>query len=192
MKLKAGPGTAPRDLDPWAARGFRLRLDFNALLDGEAAFLRFAEALPDGTRQAIDFIEDPFPYDPAAWAKAQRESGLALAADRDAATASPDFIAVVKPALHDPAPILRRAPRAAFTSYLDHPLGVAWAAFCQAEACRDCPDRIMAGGLLSWHAYAPDDFSAALGFAGARFVPPAGPGLGFGHLLESLPWKPLT
>jgi hypothetical protein len=77
------------------------------------------------------------------------------------------------------------------TSSLDHPLGVAAAAWSAGLALRSHPLLLESCGLLSFDVYEADAFSRRLGSRKSRLVPPAGRGFGFDEELEALPWKRL-
>jgi o-succinylbenzoate synthase len=155
----------------------RLRIDFNAQLTPEE-FVRCAEGLP---RERVDFVEDPCPYDAATWSALRDATGLRLALDRGTAEEGVDVL-VVKPALQD---LPRTSKPVIITSYMDHPVGQFFAAYV---AC-DFPGT---HGLFTHVLYEPDELIAAIQTDGARLLPPKGTGLGFGDLLEKLPWKRLA
>ena len=169
----------------------KLRLDFNECLTPVAfrCFVRQMEAL----KTQIDFIEDPFPFQPEDWKVFQQE-GWRLACDRQAAVARrhPESasILIVKPAiqLHDEWEI-SDGQTCIVTSYLGHPLGQAAAAFTAASLD---PSGKFVHGLLSHHAYFPTVFSHQLNWAGPAFTVPQGHGFGFDNELKSLKWSPLT
>lgn len=62
------------------AEGLRVRVDFNGMLDGQA-FLDFTRAAED-IRAAVDFVEDPVPYDAGEWERLLTQTGWRLALDR--------------------------------------------------------------------------------------------------------------
>ncbi len=109
-----------------ARRGVRVRVDFNARLDGEQ-FLRWASALSPGVRERIDFVEDPTPYGPEEWERLAEASGMRLALDFGPADAVRGFaVRVWKPArLADPP----RGEVLCITHNMDHPLGRRYAAY---------------------------------------------------------------
>ena len=74
-----------------------------------------------------------------------------------------------------------------FTSAMDHPLGQLFAAYEASVFPGDVDDC----GLLTHWLFEPDPFSELLGVTDRRLVAPGGVGLGFGELLEALPWKAL-
>ncbi|MCH2059685.1 MAG: hypothetical protein MK183_03575 [Verrucomicrobiales bacterium] len=57
-----------------------VRIDFNMCLDNEV-FCNFMRGLTSRARRKIQFIEDPFPYDPEQWQDASDELGVELALD---------------------------------------------------------------------------------------------------------------
>jgi O-succinylbenzoate synthase len=177
VKVKMSPHSA---LDASLAH-YRLRLDFNAALDA-GAFLSFIESLSPEIRGAIDFVEDPCPYDPQVWTGLRERAGVRLALDRGDASAGVDVL-VVKPAVQG---LPRSEKEIVITSYMDHPLGQLGAAYVAAA------NGITATCGLATHVlFESDAFIERMKLDGTRLIPPAGAGLGFDDLLESLPWKRL-
>lgn len=173
----------------------KVRIDFNEQLTWESFiyFLREMEACKD----QIEFIEDPFPYDPTLWQQIQHIYKVNLACDRQSQKAIffPESAAYIvhKPALQaeEPFNALSSAQKMVVTSYLDHPLGQMSAAYAAARMAQKYPDKISACGLLSHFAYMPNPFSEYLKSQGPFLNPPEGFGLGFDALLSELPWKKL-
>lgn len=174
----------------------RLRLDFNEGFRPEA-FRAFWLGLDEETRAAIEFVEDPVPWEAAAWRDLRTGLGVPLAADREvmARAAEADWL-VIKPAVInavEPAELAwRTGKRVVFTSYLDHPIGQLYAALRGAEGAAILGDRLGDCGLVTHPLFEPDAFTERLAVDGSRLVPPPGTGLGCDDLLEDLPWKPLT
>jgi O-succinylbenzoate synthase len=189
VKIKATPEIAsqPRSINCLVASlgGIKLRLDFNFTLD-QSAFLAFAAGLSAETRQAIDFIEDPCPFDPEVWRHLRKSTGLPLAADRIDGPIAPDVcdFRILKPACQE---IFPQAGRFVITSYMDHPVGQLFAAW-EAAQRRATVDLC---GLLTHRLFEPNAFSESLTSTGPQLFPPSGTGLGWDALLMSLPWKRL-
>ena len=178
----------PRPLDRSLAR-YRLRLDFNATLTPDA-FVRFLDDLDPELRAAIEFVEDPCPYDDATW-RALRQR-VRLAADREIGEESD--VLVIKPAV-DEMPALRTEREIVVTSYMDHPVGQLFAALECGRLVRTTSGRDVRSprhGLLTHVLYEPNEFSERLGIDGMRLAPPGGTGIGFDDLLETLPWRRLA
>jgi len=151
----------------------RLRLDFNGTSSREALI----DLLP--YRARVDFVEDPFPYDPRTW----RDFPFPLASDRYGEVPEA-AVRVIKPALNLP----ETAKRRVFTSYMDHPIGQLFAAW---EAARHAAPG-ETHGLVTHHLFDDaDPFIAAMGAPVPVLVQPPGTGLGFDELLANLPWSPL-
>ena len=196
VKLKFG-----RDLPQEAAlleamagefSALRWRLDFNECLGAEEA-AAFLTSLSEPTRKAIDCVEDPCPFAESTWAELHRRTGLSLAVDMEATTLSAAAqVLVIKPAIDEPFLLaeaaLRHRQRVVLTSYMDHPLGQAFAAWEAARLGLQFPGLPDVCGLQTHHLFEPDAFSEALGPWGPAFQAPAGTGLGFDDLLEALPW----
>jgi O-succinylbenzoate synthase len=199
VKLKVG-----RDLSResgFICEGVRLfpdllwRLDFNHALDDDA-LEAFLAGLGKETRSRIDFIEDAFQPGPDLRVDARGPYDIAMAVDREIERACGGFeVAVIKPAINDPDPIVKRAAdeskRVVFTSYMDHPLGQSFAAWESARAYREFAAIVDQCGLITHGLFEPDVFTEALGPPGPEFQPAAGTGLGFDQLLEDLSWQAL-
>lgn len=170
-----------------------LRVDFNGCL-ARADFERFIEFMALKAYRRLDVIEDPFPYDAESWKACQDRWGVALALDKGWQSATDGFDAVVvKPARRDWRIVAEKFPDAPLilTSAMDHPLGQTFAAYQAALAWRDLGgSRISLCGLCTQHLFQPDAFSDRLITTGGQFTPDtSGGGLGFGDLLEGLPWR---
>lgn len=168
-----------------------IRIDCNETGDTRS-LSQWLASLSATAREHIDFLEDPSPYNPAHWQELQRRGAPRLAADRASGEAVDGCeLLVVKPARQDPDHLFRRARSLAksvvVTSYMDHPIGQAYAALFAASA-GDLLDK--AAGLMTHHLFERNAFSERLG-DGAAFLPPSGYGLGFDDLLEALPWRRL-
>lgn len=171
------------------------RLDFNHAMH-DPAVVQFLEALGDDVRDKIDFIEDAYPLASSPWVNALGPFDIPMAVDREVEEVCGGFgVAVIKPAVNEPGPILQRAleetRRTVFTSYMDHPLGQTFAAWEAARAKQQFPDLVDACGLITHGLFEPNAFTEALGAVGPDFHPPKGTGFGLDQLLEDLSWKPL-
>ena len=86
------------------SKGSKVRLDFNCKL-GQALFVNWMERNGDWLKPQLDFVEDPFQYDPTEWIKVSEQFGIDLAVD----FAGPHYdklasgaqVIVIKPALQD-------------------------------------------------------------------------------------------
>ena len=199
VKLKCGkdPAAEARFLDEMAAAHPSLgwRLDFNEALDPDAA-AAFLTELAERTRAAIDFAEDPCPYAESTWTTLRRQTRVRLAVDREAAPQSRAAqVMVIKPAVDEPYLLAEAAlanhQRLVVTSYMDHPVGQAFAAWEAARLGLQFPGMVAACGVQTHHLFEPDAFTELLGPWSPAFQPPPGHGLGFDDLLDELPWSPL-
>jgi O-succinylbenzoate synthase len=199
VKLKAGRDLAAEStfLESMATEfpALRWRLDFNeSLSPGEAA--DFLRGLSEKTRGAIDFAEDPCPYSDTAWPALRKTTGVKLAVDREASpqSAAAQFM-VIKPAVDEPFLLGEAAlafqQRVILTSYMDHPLGQAFAAWEAARLELQFPGLVGLCGLQTHHLFEPDEFTEELGPWSPTFKAPGGTGLGFNDLLAALPWTRL-
>jgi O-succinylbenzoate synthase len=178
---------------------FRLRLDFNAAVT-EVQLIAFFDGLPEGIKNAIEFLEDPLPWQEADWARLSERLGFSFALDRlqelqiealERRRRKGFEWLICKPAVQEPSRISsiaqNQAARLCVTSYLDHPVGQVGAAL---EAGYLLRDGVAVGtcGLLSHFAYEKDAFSEAVRCAGPRLIAPPGIGIGFDDLLKSQAW----
>ncbi len=199
VKLKSGrdPETEGKFLDAMAGEfpTLKWRLDFNESLTPEQA-AEFLLGLADRTRAAIDFVEDPCPYSEAAWTELRRKTRVKLAVDLEAAplTAAAQVM-VIKPAVDEPFLLGEAAishnQRVVLTSYMDHPLGQAFAAWEAARLELQFPGLTGKCGLQTHHLFESDAFTEVLGPWSPDFKIPEGTGLGFNDLLDALPWTRL-
>lgn len=199
VKLKLGrdPAAEGKFLDDMAAEypALKWRLDFNESL-APAAAAEFLSGLGDKTRAAIDFAEDPCPYSDTAWTALHRQTRVKLAVDREAAPLSAAAqVMAIKPAIDEPFLLgeaaLRNGQRVVVTSYMDHPLGQAFAAWEAARLGLQFPGLVGLCGLQTHHLFEPHEFTEMLGPWSPVFQPAAGNGLGFDDLLDALPWTRL-
>lgn len=200
IKLKTGrnPAAETAFLDEMTAAypAVKWRLDFNEALEtGGAA--EFLIGLAATTRAAIDFAEDPCPYADSAWHELHRQTNVRLAVDREATTlSSAAQVMVIKPALDEPFLLaeaaIRNRQQVILTSYMDHPVGQTFAAWEAARLELQFPGLVGLCGLQTHHLFEPDAFAEMLGPWSPDFQVPAGNGLGFDDLLESLPWTRLA
>lgn len=199
VKLKGGrdPEGEAKFLESMAAEfpALKWRLDFNeSLTPGQAA--DFLLGLTEKTRAALDFVEDPCPYSESAWSELRRQTRVKLAVDLEAAplTAAAQVM-IIKPAVDEPFLLGEAAiahnQRVVLTSYMDHPLGQAFAAWEAARLELQFPGLVGICGLQTHHLFEPDAFTEALAPWSPDFKIPDGTGLGFNDLLDALPWTRL-
>jgi o-succinylbenzoate synthase len=171
--------------------GLKLRVDFNGCLE-PAGFSQFIEFMPLRTYQQLDLIEDPFPYDAQAWQQAQQRWGVKLALDKGWRDGTEGFSAVVvKPARRDWRTVAARHPQhpLMLTSAMDHAVGQMFAAYEAARARQELGERVGLCGLCTQHLFEPDGFFERVQSPGGWLqADRSGGGLGFGEVLEGLPW----
>lgn len=172
----------------------KFRVDFNSCLSG-GSFANFLKQLPPHVRQRLDFIEDPFEYDAAAWSGLQRTHGIRLALDKRLPGATRGFdVAVMKPGRRESREIIRGLPpevRVVMTSAMDHAIGQSFAAYEAAMAWRELGERMDLCGLCTEHLFEKDVFFERMSSHGGKLEIDRGTGLGFDEVLAKLPWEPL-
>lgn len=191
VKLKGSTRIEPlaAQLNCWSSRwpDLRWRIDFNGVL-GEEGVCQFVAQLDEPTRSRIDFLEDPCPYSAEGWERLRSVHGMALARDEGAEPSSKSDVLVLKPARVEVEAFASASQRLVVTSNMDHPLGQCYAA-AKALQLRAVTNRAECDGLQTHELFDWNEFSERLGPAGPGFHASLGPGLGFGDLLEGLPWK---
>jgi len=173
----------------------RWRLDFNETLE-PPGLIEWLGGLSDGALRTLDFIEDPSPFSESAWEQLFRHLRIPLAVDREAAPhRKAAQVCVIKPAIDEPWMLgeaaLMNGQRLVVTSYMDHPLGQAFAAWEAARLGLQFPGQPGVCGLRTDVLFKPDAFTELMGGWSPEFTPPPGTGLGFDDLLETLPWTRL-
>lgn len=174
----------------------KLRVDFNCNLLGSEVG-DFIELLSNEAEKAIDFLEDPCGYKDNCWVGLRNLYGIRLAMDIGVESIDALYTyAVIKPAKNDVDMVMEQSRRAArkavFTSYMDHPLGQAFAAY-EAGRC-NCQylGVLSEAGLMTHGLFEPDAFITELGEVTPQWTYAEGTGLGFDSLLEGLEWKKLV
>lgn len=175
--------------------GLRFRVDFNGCLT-PGDFHRFIEFMPLRVYRALDFVEDPYPYETSAWLDSRARWEVPLALDKGWREAFEGFdFVVIKPARRDWRAVAARHPGKplVLTSAMDHPIGQMYAAWQAALARAELGGLVGLCGLCTEHLFTGDPFLERVISPGGRLMPDrAGGGLGFGDLIEKLPWRRLT
>ncbi len=199
LKLKCGRDAAKEraciEVISHAHPTVRWRLDFNETL-APHALIEWLGGLGVEARRSLDFIEDPCPFSESAWKKLFDETRIPLAVDREAAPNSKAAqVCVIKPAIDESWMLAEAAlghgQRLVVTSYMDHPLGQAFAAWEAARLGLQFPGQPGVCGLRTDVLFKPDEFTEVMGEWSPEFRPPPGTGLGFDDLLDALPWTRL-
>ena len=103
-----------------------IRVDFNSSLHANQ-LVEFTRALSHDCLQRIDFIEDPFPYDPETWKSLSELTRVDFALDRGPFDAAIGFaVRIWKPSIFSSEPI--NVP-VCITHNMDHELGRRYAAY---------------------------------------------------------------
>lgn len=200
VKIKAGRDM-PKEIELLNSMNqkypdLRWRLDFNNVLDG-GGVRSYLESLTEAAREKIDFLEDPCEVGHRDWAGVRSLYGIPLAVDREVDKARGQFTyAIAKPALDDITALCARAMiegwELVFTSYMDHPIGQCYAAWCAGKVEKrflGLEDPV--AGLMTHGLFEPDAFIDRMGGITPEWKSPGGTGFGFDDLLEKLAWEKL-
>ena len=209
LKLKAGIYPSPEFSIIKAAQrlGLRVRLDFNAKLN-KFAFEDYFKHFSTDLLCGVEYIEDPFTYDPVSWNRLNQQVPLALDNEIKALPGflegefkmtEKDFgafsVLVVKPARVNVDKALEQSGaktlKITVTSYMDHPVGVLHAWGQALKVKEKFPHQGLQAGCATYGLYKPDDFSQSISMQEAMIVAPTGLGLGLDSLWEKLPWQPI-
>ena len=202
-KLKIGrdPQNEAAALNALSGLRLRWRLDANASLTtgGGESIKTFLSKLTPEIRANLEFLEDPTPYEAAAWAALSEREKLPLALDWELPSSPPPWpgarILVIKPASQDAFPLALSAAHAEMeivvTHSMDHPLGQAVALWTAMRLRQRHGNLVRDGGLQTAGLYQPDAFSGQIKTSGPVTAPPPGTGFGFDDLLTRIPWQPL-
>lgn len=173
----------------------RWRLDFNEALDPATADA-FLTGLSPQARVAIDFIEDICPFSETIWEALWKKHHIRLAVDHESAPhRKAAQVMVIKPAVDEPFPLAEAAgmngQAVVYTSYMEHPVGQAFAAWEAARMGLIFPGLTSTSGLQTHHLFEKDAFTESLGAWQPDFTVPEGTGLGFDDALAALTWEKL-
>ncbi len=196
IKIKAGRNVSveAKFLDEMSVQFplLKWRVDFNETLDPDAAD-RFLGGLSAELKPKIDFIEDICPFSEIVWESLWKKHRVPLAVDRESGPhRKAAQCMVIKPAVDEPYLLgeaaVTNSQRAVMTSYMDHPLGQAFAAWEAARTELIFPGLIGTCGLQTHHLFEKDAFVERLGDWKPGFQVPDGTGLGFDDELAALTW----
>lgn len=178
---------------------FKLRLDFNAVGSWQT-YERFMSSLDKVALTRVQYVEDPFPYDPQAWTEAKRFAPIAIdnqlsKVDLKKVQGKPFDVVILKPAKTDVNTTLHQSVihdfKIAVTSYMDHPVGVVHALAIASELKKAHPQRILDAGCMTIKLFQMDAYSAEVVTSGPFLKRPTGRGIGFDTLLQREPWAHL-
>lgn len=179
-----------------ASVGLKIRLDFNGRSNWQF-FEKFISRI-ENFKSAVEYVEDPVPFNPEIWADARKLVKVAL--DNETARVNweklqePVFdILVVKPAKTDVQKAMKLCQKwnlqAVITSYMDHPIGSLHALAVAQELKAEYGDMILEAGCLTHSLYHPDIFAKQIQSQGPFIKKVAGHGIGFDQILEEQPWR---
>jgi o-succinylbenzoate synthase len=172
----------------------KIRIDFNGVSSPGALEFMLLE-IGEDLRNNIDFVEDPFPLGHVAWDTLRDKYGIKFAVDREVSKADGEYdISVVKPAINNLEKVCDAAQMAGrsvvITSYMDHPVGQCYAAYCAGQMRGKYGGLINERcGLVTHGLYGSDDFTERMGAVSPSLnLDIGGNGLGFDDLLERVDW----
>lgn len=180
--------------------GFSVRLDFNSKLTFDK-FKDFVLQIPEPLREKIEYVEDPFPFDPQAWLEANKMIPIAVDFEWNKIDFNringpmPFKVVVMKPSRQDIPKTIelvnKYGLRMVITSSLDHPVGIVHAVAVAGETKKIYPNILLDCGCFSHIEYQLDEFSSLLPKQGPIISEVPGFGVGFDELLEKQPWVEL-
>jgi len=201
--FKVKTGKSPEEELRWIDRFMRqrknlqLRLDFNCSLS-LPEYKEYMKGVHPSFRSRIEFVEDPMRFDPDNWREVMALAPLALDQEFDRVDwkqlkdSAPFEVLIFKPARQDAKLVLEKmnkyALKMAITSSMDHPVGVAHAAWLANETKKFSPNTLLDCGCLSLRSYKTSDFSLMVLQQGPYVNEVPGTGIGFDLLLGKLPW----
>lgn len=177
----------------------KLRVDLNASASAEDAARLLGALAPYAG--AVDFIEDPLPFDADAWSSLKSRFPFRLALDLAGGAGMdvvPDCVDVLilKPAIQDATAVVHQTSRPGLgfvvTTYLDHPVGSTGAAWHALRIEQLSGARLETCGLMTHMNYEATAFSRACRRGGDSWLPPDGTGMGFDEQLAACAWSPLA
>lgn len=194
FKLKLGLrspselATVLESLAPALHPSQKLRLDFNARGD-EASLHRFCDQVAERSLlDAIDFIEDPTPGNPATWLRLSERYGVRFAQDWVAREeqAPSGILRIFKPCNE---PMSRGLRASVVTHSMGHSLGLWAAAWVAARLAVESPEQMEAPGLVALTIREVAELAPSI--PSPTLATPEGPGFGGSTTeFESLAWQP--
>ena len=177
---------------------FQWRLDFNCQLSKED-FFAWWKGVQSWLSEKIQFIEDPFPYEPSSWKKWYEAFGVPLALDRFFPNSQKEWggfqVAVLKPAYQDirhlSGILVENNKACTITSYLGHPFEQMTAAYETDWLNRTHPQHFKGCGLLGHMAFEEDPCFSCFTVNNGKFSSVSGYGFGFDNYLKTIKWQDL-
>jgi O-succinylbenzoate synthase len=175
----------------------KIRMDFNSRLTW-TTFEKYMTKLSPNAKRQIEYIEDPFPYDPEMWKEARQIIPLAIDWELkkiplNHPTSVEADIIVLKPT-HDDVDArveqsLKWNKKITVTSHMGHPLGVMQCAAVAQDLAKKHPNMMLDPGCLSFDVYEPNEFTSLLNVQGPYIKKVGGWGIGFDFLLRNEKWN---
>ncbi|MCB0412926.1 MAG: hypothetical protein KDD50_01250 [Bdellovibrionales bacterium] len=184
----------------------KIRLDFNSLISSDD-FIEWFGGVKEWLYPNLDYIEDPFPYDQEDWDRVSQKFQITFALDREnrdfQQPVSNRHVIVVKPAVENPYWIVEQLKRTSgkiaqpldydfvFTSYMDHPVGIASAVSEAIQFNAKFPGHLLSCGMLTHNLYQENNFSKEIEVKNGIVHFPGQNGIGFDDQLKNISWKEL-
>lgn len=200
LKVKVGPpleeaGIFLRRLISVMPEGLKLRLDFNLTSSHDELDQWFSLLGPEFLAM-VDFVEDPFPYDPVLWRSFSERWQIPLALDQELRwdmDLNGAQVLVIKPARNSGEDIERFAQsygdkRWVFTHSMDHPVGRMMALAFATNFYSINPEKQEPGGFESQALFEASPFDAEIFTDGCLQLGTDDWGVGFTNQLEKCEW----
>lgn len=176
-----------------------MRLDFNSRLTW-ASFQKFVDGLSPTAKRQIEYVEDPFPYNPEQWSKARKLVPMAIdwelkRVPHNQKELIEADVLVLKPT-HDDVNVrvdqaLRCNARMTVTSHMGHPLGVMQCMQVAQDLQSRYPNYVLDPGCMTFDVYEPTEYHSLLNIQGPYIRKVGGWGIGFDFVLKSQKWNQL-
>ena len=173
-----------------------IRLDANGSYTVDGA-IKLWHSLPLKLKEKVEFTEDFCPYIDQDWKILQERHRIPLAYDFYSSQKVKDNYRyrIIKPVVQPYEKIvdaeIKRNRKIVVTSSMDHPFGIAIAAWVSGSLSEKYPLSILPGGYSPVAAFEENSFSLAITDSDGNFKIPHGTGFGFDSLLDELQWEPL-
>lgn len=177
----------------------KLRLDFNSKLTW-SSFSKYLNGFSAQAKKMIEYIEDPFAYDPELWKEARQIVPLAIDWELDEVPLDQvepveADVLVLKPTHQDINGRVEQAKKwkksVVITSHMGHPLGVMQCLQVAQDLYKKEPQLMRDPGCMTFDMYEPTEFHSLLNLQGPYARKVGGWGIGFDFVLKGQQWNQL-